>query len=214
MVLKRNVFAYIRVSTTEQREDRQVDAMMKHDVPKKNMYMDKVSGKNFDRPAYRRLQKRLSAGDLLIVKSIDRLGRNYSEIIEQWRYLTHEKQIDIKVLDMPLLDTSYCRDLLGTLISDLTLQVLSFVAQLERETMLARQAEGIAAAKKRGVQFGRRKNALPDDFADIYNRWIQKQITATEAAALCNFTQRTWYNRTESLRKGTAPVVISGKNIY
>ena len=214
MVLKRNVFAYIRVSTTEQREDRQVDAMMKHDVPKKNMYMDKVSGKNFDRPAYRRLQKRLSAGDLLIVKSIDRLGRNYSEIIEQWRYLTHEKQIDIKVLDMPLLDTSYCRDLLGTLISDLTLQVLSFVAQLERETMLARQAEGIAAAKKRGVQFGRRKNALPDDFADIYNRWIQKQITATEAAALCNFTQRTWYNRTENLRKGTAPVAIPGKNIY
>lgn len=149
------VYGYIRVSSTDQNEDRQLVALREREVPEQNLYMDKQSGKDFERPEYRRMVKRLKKDDLLYVKSIDRLGRNYGEILEQWRLLTKEKGVDIVVLDMPLLDTRNGKDLMGTFIADLVLQILSFVAQSERENIRQRQAEGIAAAKARGVPFGR-----------------------------------------------------------
>ena len=158
------IYGYIRVSTREQNEDRQRLALAALPVPKENIYMDKQSGKDFERPQYRRLVRRLRRDDLLYVKSIDRLGRNYSEILEQWRMLTKEKGVDIAVLDMPLLDTRRGKDLMGTFLSDIVLQVLSFVAENERDNIRQRQAEGIAAAKARGVRFGRPPLPLPDNF--------------------------------------------------
>jgi len=144
--------------------------------------------------------RKLKPGDLLIIKEVDRLGRNYTEIIEQWRFISKEKGTDIKVLDMPLLDTTYCKDLLGTFIADLVLQVLSFSAQLERDTLLRRQAEGIAAARKRGVKFGRSTVVLPDDFGEVYARWRSGEINHEQAAALCGFSVRTLYNVTAERR--------------
>ncbi|MDR1158301.1 MAG: recombinase family protein [Oscillospiraceae bacterium] len=195
------VFAYVRVSTQEQNEDRQLLALAPFDIPAQNLYMDKQSGKDFKRPAYRCMVRRLRPGDMLYLKSIDRLGRNYAEIIEQWRILTKDKRVDIKVLDMPLLDTTYCKDLLGTFISDLTLQIMSFFAQLERDTLRQRQAEGIAAARSRGILFGRTPAQMPEDFETLYRRWRVGELTTREITALCGISRRTLYEKTESWRK-------------
>ena len=194
-------FGYVRVSMKDQNEDRQIIALTPFNIPPGNLFTDKKSGKDFNRPQYKNLLRRLRAGDLLYIKSIDRLGRDYAEIIEQWRILTREKGVDIKVLDMPMLDTTYCKDLLGTFIADLVLQVLSFSAQLERENLLQRQAEGIAAAKEKGVRFGRKEVKLPDNFAEIYERWRNGDLSRDEAAAACGFSVRTLYNVSVTLRK-------------
>lgn len=199
--MEKNKYGYIRVSTQEQNDDRQRVALEAFQIPVKNLYCEKRSGKTFNRPAYKKLLRRLREGDVLYVKSIDRLGRNYEEIIEQWRIITREKGADIKVVDMPLLDTTYCKDLLGTFISDLVLQVMSFSAQLERETLLQRQAEGIAAAKARGVIFGRKTISLPENFEELYFRWRTGELSGKEAASLCGCSLRTLYDRTRSLRK-------------
>ena len=193
-------FGYIRVSTKDQNEDRQLIAMESYCIPTANLLIDKKSGKDFDRPKYKKLLRKLKPGDLLYIKSIDRLGRDYAEIIDQWRFLTREKGIDIKVLDMPMLDTTYCKDLLGTFIADLVLQVLSFAAQLERENLLQRQAEGIAAARLKGVKFGRKTVVIPDDFEAIYTRWRDGALSNELAAELCGFSVRTLYDRTAQWR--------------
>ena len=158
------IYGYMRVSSKDQNEDRQQDALAQYDIPINNVYMDKISGKDFKRPAYRKLMRRLKPDDVLVVKSIDRLGRNYKEIMEQWRIITKEKMADIKVIDTPLLDTTYCKDLLGTFIADLVLSVMSYTAQMERDNIRQRQAEGIASAKSRGVDFGRPYLGKPDNF--------------------------------------------------
>jgi len=189
------IFGYVRVSTREQNIDRQQDALEPLGIPKGNLYVDKQSGKDFDRPAWRRLMKRLKPGDLLYVKSIDRLGRDYCEIIEQWRIITKERQADIRVIDMPLLDTTYGKDLLGTFIADLTLQVLSFVAQMERENIRQRQAEGIASAKARGVRFGRKKKELPEDFDIWFARWRSGEIKGKQMAAHCGMDISVLYRK-------------------
>ncbi len=196
-----NKYGYIRVSTQEQHEDRQHIALTPYEIPNKNLFIDKQSGKDFNRPAYKQLVRRLKRGDILYIKSIDRLGRSYGEIIEQWRFLIRNKGIDIYVIDMPLLDTTYCKDLLGTFISDLVLQVLSFSAQIERDNLLQRQAEGIAAAKARGVIFGKQPLPLPENFEDIYNRWRSGMITADQAAKQCGVSRRTLYEKTRGRRQ-------------
>lgn len=185
-------YGYIRVSTRDQHEDRQVIALSACGIQKKNLYMDKQSGKDFDRPAYKRLMKKLKQGDLLIIKSIDRLGRNYDEILEQWRIITKEIQAGIRVLDIPLLDTSNKRDLTGTLIADIVLQLLSYVAQSERENIRQRQAEGIAAAKARGVKFGRPTAQMPDNFPEICLQWVNGQINSRSAARQSGVSQTTF----------------------
>jgi len=197
--MQNNIYGYIRISTADQHDDRQRIALAPFEIPTRNLYVDKQSGKDFERPAYKRLLKRLHSGDILYLKSIDRLGRNYAEIIEQWRFITREKGSDIKVLDMPLLDTTYYKDLLGTFIADLVLQVLSFTAQLERETMLARQAEGITAAKARGIKFGRHPLSLPENFQDIHTKWRLGKITAQQVATLCKMSRRTLYTKVKEL---------------
>ena len=186
-------YGYIRVSSADQNEDRQRIAMRQRQVPEERLYLDKQSGKDFERPQYKRLVKRLKPGDLLYVLSIDRLGRNYAEIQEQWRVLTKEKGIDICVIDMPLLDTRNGKDLMGTFIADLVLQILSFVAQSERENIRKRQAEGIAAAKARGVRFGRPPRPLPENFPAIHRAWRAKKLTLRQAAEACGMPQGTVY---------------------
>lgn len=175
-------YGYIRVSTKEQNEDRQLIAMREFGIAKENVIMDKQSGKDFDRPGYKRLIKKLKVGDTLVIKSIDRLGRNYDEILEQWRYITKEKQVAIVVLDMPLLDTRQGRDLTGVLIADIVLQLLSYVAQTEREFNRQRQAEGIAAAKARGVHFGRNFKDRGESYDVIKASWERGEISGREAA--------------------------------
>ena len=189
------IYGYIRVSTREQNEDRQRLALAALPVPEENIYMDKQSGKDFERPQYRRLVRRLRRDDLLYVKSIDRLGRNYSEILEQWRMLTKEKGVDIAVLDMPLLDTRRGKDLMGTFLSDIVLQVLSFVAENERDNIRQRQAEGIAAAKARGVRFGRPPLPLPDYFHMLHQAWRGQKITLRQAARACGMPTGTFYSK-------------------
>ncbi|MFQ7453773.1 MAG: recombinase family protein [Flavonifractor plautii] len=189
------IYGYIRVSTREQNEDRQRLALAALPVPKENIYMDKQSGKDFERPQYRRLVRRLRRDDLLYVKSIDRLGRNYSEILEQWRMLTKEKGVDIAVLDMPLLDTRRGKDLMGTFLSDIVLQVLSFVAENERDNIRQRQAEGIAATKARGVRFGRPPLPLPDNFHMLHQAWRGQKITLRQAARACGMPTGTFYSK-------------------
>ena len=165
-------YGYVRVSTREQNEARQLDALAPYEIPQKNLFVEKKSGKDFNRPVYRRLTKRLRPGDLLILKSIDRLGRDYDEILEEWRHITKEIGADVLILDMPLLDTrAKGRDLTGTFIADLVLQILSYVAQTERENIRQRQMEGIAAAKRQGVKFGRPALPLPDNFDEIHRAW-------------------------------------------
>ena len=186
-------YGYVRVSTKDQNEDRQYIALRELCIPEENIFMDKQSGKDFVRPQYRRLVRRLKKDDLLYVKSIDRLGRNYTEIVEQWRILTKEKGADIVVLDMPLLDTRRGKDLMGTFLSDIVLQVLSFVAENERSNIRQRQAEGIAAAKARGVRFGRPPLPLPENFQEVYRAWRGKQITLKQAAQACQMPEGTFY---------------------
>ncbi len=183
-----SVYGYMRVSTREQNEDRQRAALGALDIPKKNLYMDKLSGKDFNRPQWRALVRRLKKDDILYVKSIDRIGRNYEEILEEWRKITKGKGADIVVLDMPLLDTRRGKDLLGTFLSDIVLQVLSFVAENERQNIRSRQAEGIAAAKKRGVCFSRPPRVLPENFEEMCRLWKKKAITASEAARQCGMS--------------------------
>lgn len=195
------IYGYIRVSSTDQNEDRQRLALLAAGVPSDSQYMDKLSGKNFERPAYKRMLRRLRAGDLLYILSIDRLGRNYSEVLEQWRVLTKEKGVDIVVLDMPLLDTRRGKDLMRTFIADLVLQILSFVAQNERENIRKRQAEGIAAAKARGVRFGRPSQALPDNFYLIHKAWREKSITLPQAARACEMPIGTFYAKARKLEE-------------
>ena len=189
------IYGYVRVSTREQNEDRQMLALNEKEVPEQNIYIDKQSGKDFKRPMYNRMLKKLREDDLIDVKSIDRLGRNYEEILEQWRILTKEKKVDIVVLDMELLDTRRGKDLMGTFLSDIVLQVLSFVAENERKNIRERQKEGIEAAKLRGVQFGRPKRDVPDDFIQICYRWRSGQILGKEAAKLCGMPLTTFYGR-------------------
>ena len=195
--LSGTIYGYIRVSTKEQNEDRQMIALREVGVPEKNIFMDKQSGKDFNRPQYKKLLRRIKKDDLLYIKSIDRLGRNYEEILQQWRYLTKDKDIDIVVLDMPLLDTRRGKDLMGTFLSDIVLQVLSFVAENERTNIRQRQAEGIAAAKARGVRFGRPPKPLPDNFHSVYQRWKQGEITGTAAARECGMPLATFRYRAE-----------------
>lgn len=189
------VYGYVRVSSREQNEDRQMLALNEREVPEKNIYIDKQSGKDFKRPMYNRMLKKLRKDDLIYVKSIDRLGRNYEEILEQWRILTKEKKVDIVVIDMELLDTRRGKDLMGTFLSDIVLQVLSFVAENERKNIRERQKEGIEAAKLRGVQFGRPRRDVPEDFIQICYRWRSGQILGKEAARLCDMPLTTFYGR-------------------
>lgn len=194
-------YGYIRVSSTDQNEDRQLIAMAQLSVPKRNLYIDKQSGKDFNRPQYRRMVRKLRPGDLLYVLSIDRLGRNYEEIQKEWRHLTKELGIDICVIDMPLLDTRQGKDLMGTFIADLVLQILSFVAQSERENIKKRQAEGIAAAKARGVKFGRPPHPLPDNFHQIHRDWRNKKMTLQQAARACEMPEGTFYAKARKLEE-------------
>lgn len=189
------IYGYIRVSSREQNEDRQRIALQEIPVPEQNIFMDKQSGKDFKRPQYKRLLRKVKKDDLLYIKSIDRLGRNYEEILEQWRVLTKEKGVDIVVLDMPLLDTRRGKDLMGTFLSDIVLQVLSFVAENERSNIRQRQAEGIAAAKARGVRFGRPVAPLPDTFYPAYSQWKAGEITGTAAAQECGMPLSTFLYR-------------------
>ncbi len=196
-----NTYGYIRVSTTDQNEDRQLIAMQELSIPEKNMFVEKQSGKDFQRPQYKKLVRKLKPDDLLYIKSIDRLGRNYEEILEQWRILTKEKRIDIVVLDMPLLDTRRGKDLMGTFLSDIVLQVLSFVAENERTNIRQRQKEGIAAAKARGVRFGRPPRPLPENYHSAYQRWKAGTITGTAAARECGMPLSTFRYRAEIYEK-------------
>ena len=200
-----STYGYIRVSTREQNEDRQMIAMNDLAVPEKNIFLDKQSGKDFERPQYKKLVKKLRPDDLLYIKSIDRLGRNYDEILEQWRILTKEKGVDIVVLDMPLLDTRRGKDLMGTFLSDIVLQVLSFVAENERVNIRQRQAEGIAAAKARGVRFGRPPRPLPENYHSAYLRWKAGAITGTAAAKECGMPLSTFRCRAEIYEKSKLP---------
>lgn len=186
------VYGYVRVSTKEQNEARQMIAMDEFGVERKHIFLDKQSGKDFNRPQYKRMMRKLKKGDTLVIKSIDRLGRNYDEIIEQWRIITKEKEAAIVVLDMPLLDTRQGRDLTGTLISDIVLQLLSYVAQTEREFIKRRQAEGIAAAKAKGVRFGAKPKERPAEFENCLAAWKSGKLSARAAARLLNISHPTF----------------------
>ena len=190
-----SVYGYIRVSSKDQKEDRQQIALNEVGVNLQNIYVDKQSGKDFNRPKYKKMLRKLKKDDLLYIKSIDRLGRNYEEILQQWRILTKEKGVDIVVLDMPLLDTRRGKDLMGTFLSDIVLQVLSFVAENERTNIKQRQAEGIAAAKAQGIKFGRPPLPLPDNFYEVHKAWRSKKITLKQAAEACNMPVGTFYGK-------------------
>jgi DNA invertase Pin-like site-specific DNA recombinase len=196
------IYGYVRVSTQDQNEARQLAAMRKFGVPEENVVVEKLSGKDFNRPRYQRLVRALRREDVLVVKSIDRLGRNYTEILDQWSFITKKREAAIVVLDMPLLDTRQSRDLTGTLISDIVLQLLSYVAQTERENIRQRQAEGIAAAKARGVHFGPEAQAPPENFAALHRAWRARQLTLREAADACGMPKSTFYDA--ALRAETA----------
>ena len=193
------VYGYIRVSTADQNTARQFAALGKLEIPKNNLYVDKQSGKDFNRPAYKKMLRHLKEGDLLYIKSIDRLGRNYEEIQEQWRILTKDMKVDIVVLDMSLLDTRNGKDLLGTFISDVVLQILSFVSENERNNIRTRQAEGIAAAKANGVKFGRPELPLPDNFHEVHKSWREKKLTLRQAAEKCGMSESTFYAKARKI---------------
>ena len=193
--MENKIYGYIRVSSKDQNEERQMIALRHMGLEKKNIYIDRQSGKDFERPQYKRLMKKLKAGDLLYIHSIDRLGRNYKEIQNQWRILTKDKEINICVMDMPLLDTRQGKDLLGTFIADLVLQILSFVAQNERDYIRKRQAEGIAAAKAKGIRFGRPQKPVPDNFNEVHKAWRAKKITLKQAASECGLPAGTFYSK-------------------
>lgn len=194
------VYGYIRVSSADQNEDRQRMALSEVGVEEKNIYMDKLSGKDFNRPQYKKLVRRMKNGDLLYILSIDRLGRNYAEIQNQWRVLIKEIGIDICVMDMPLLDTRTCKDLMGTFIADLVLQILSFVAQSERENIKKRQAQGIAAAKAKGVHMGRPVKGVPDNFGELVKLREKKKISLEQILQECGMSEATFYRRLREYR--------------
>lgn len=194
------VYGYIRVSSREQNEDRQLIAMREAGVPEENIFLDKQSGKDFEQPQYIKLMQAAKPGDLIYVKSIDRLGRNYDEILEQWRVITKEKDVDIVIIDMPLLDTRRGKDLMGTFISDLVLQILSFVAENERLNIKQRQAEGIAAAMTKGVRFGRPPKPLPENFSEIYRRWTAGELSGRAAANACGMPLSSFRYRAGQVR--------------
>ncbi len=202
-------YGYVRVSTQEQNEARQLAAMREFGVTEKNIVVEKISGKDFNRPCYRRLVKTLREGDVLVVKSIDRLGRNYDEILEQWGVITKKRKAAIVVLDMPLLDTRQGRDLTGTLIADIVLQLLSYVAQTERENIRQRQAEGIAAAKAKGVHFGPERRTLPDNFEELRQAWRDKQMSLRDAAIACGIPKSTFYDA--AMRAESVPCCVMAK---
>ena len=189
------IYGYVRVSSRDQNEDRQLIAMNEAGVPPGNIFMDKLSGKNFDRPQYKSMMNIMKKDDVLFIKSIERLGRNYAEILEQWRVITKEKGADIVVIDMPLLDTRRGKDLIGTFLSDVVLQVLSFVAENERLNIHKRQAEGIAAAKAKGVKFGRPPKPLPHNFHEVHRAWRAKKMMLKQAAEACNMPVGTFYDK-------------------
>lgn len=195
-----NIYGYVRVSSTDQNEDRQMIALAEVEVSNEKIYIDKQSGKDFEMPQYKRMIKKLKSSDLLYILSIDRLGRNYEEIQRQWRILTKDIGVDICVIDMPLLDTRKGKDLMGTFIADLVLQILSFVAQSERENIKKRQAEGIAAAKAKGVRFGRPEKNVPDNFGKIIKDWEEKRLPFSEVLKLCNMSEATFYRRLREYR--------------
>ena len=195
-----DIYGYVRVSSTDQNEDRQMLEMQRLKIKKKNIYIDKQSGKDFNRPSYQRLLGKLKKGDLLYVKSIDRLGRNYKEIQDQWRVLTKEMEVDVVVIDMPLLDTRVYKDLMGTFIADLVLQVLSFVAENERVNIRKRQEEGIKAAKLKGVMFGRPMIKVPDNFGSLVKLWERGHIRAKDVAKECDMSIATFYRRLREYR--------------
>jgi len=194
------IYGYIRVSSADQNEGRQLDAMAALDIPPTHIFADKQSGKDFQRPAWTAMMRKLRSGDLLYVKSIDRLGRNYEDIQNQWRILTKERGVDIAVIDMPLLDTRNGRDLIGTFIADTVLSLLSFVAQSEREAIRTRQAEGIVAAKARGVRFGRPTKKIPDNFGEVITLWEKREISFSEALNLTGLKHTVFYSRLREYR--------------
>lgn len=198
-----NIYGYMRVSSKEQNEDRQKIALTEMGVPENNIYMDKQSGKDFERTQYKRLLRKLNENSVLYIKSIDRLGRNYGELNEQWRIITKEKKADIVVIDMPLLDTSREKNLLGTFISDVVLALLSYVAENERINIKQRQAEGIAAAKARGVKFGRPPLPIPQNFYQMHKDWRAGKITIEEAAKACNMCPKTFYSKAVKYEKSS-----------
>ena len=198
-----NVYGYMRVSSKEQNEDRQKIALTEMGVPENNIYMDKQSGKDFERTQYKRLLRKLNEHSVLYIKSIDRLGRNYGELNEQWRIITKEKKSDIVVIDMPLLDTRREKNLLGTFISDVVLALLSYVAENERTNIKQRQAEGIAAAKARGVKFGRPPLPIPENFYQMHKDWGAGKITIEEAAKACNMCPKTFYSKAVKYEKSS-----------
>ena len=191
--MSETIYGYARVSTREQNEDRQILALMNMGVPQSNIYLDKLSGKDFERPQYKKMLRKLNSDSVLYIKSIDRLGRNYRDLSEQWRIITKEKGADVVVIDMPLLDTRREKSLLGTFISDLILALLSYVAETEYQTIHQRQAEGIAAAKARGYKFGRPPKQLPSNFHNVYQKWTNKKISVSEAARECGMPKSTFY---------------------
>ncbi|MBO5560770.1 MAG: recombinase family protein [Firmicutes bacterium] len=199
--MENKLLGYVRVSTREQKEDRQIIALTEYGVPRTAIFSDKISGKDFERRNYKRMLKKLKKGNILVVKSIDRLGRNYEEIIEQWRYITKDIGADIVILDIPILNTNSHKDLIGTLVSDIVLQLLSFVAQNERENIRQRQAEGIAAARLRGVHLGRKKQFYADNYIDIFKRYRCRYITFDEAKQLIGCCECTFYRMLSELRK-------------
>ena len=214
--MNENVYGYIRVSTKEQNLDRQILALGEYGVHEKQIYQEKQSGKDFERPVYCRLIEKLKPGDTLVIKSIDRLGRNYDEILEQWRILTKEKKVDIVVLDMPLLDTRQGHDLTGTLIADIVLQLLSYVAQTEREYIRQRQAEGIAAARARGVHLGRKPKHKPENFAIVFSEWESGAISARTASKRLNVDRKTfskWISQSMA-EKSTLFPPCEGTSLY
>jgi Site-specific recombinases, DNA invertase Pin homologs len=199
--MEKKIFGYMRVSTREQNEDRQRVALLEMGVPEKNIYMDKLSGKDFNRPQYKKMLKKLDKNTVLFVKSIDRLGRNYADLNEQWRIITKEKGADIVVIDMPILDTRREKGLLGTFISDIVLALLSYVSENERVNIKQRQAEGIAAAKARGVKFGRPPQPLPDNFYGVYQQWKAKRLTLKQAADACGMAETTFFDKAKKFGK-------------
>lgn len=198
-----SIYGYVRVSTKDQNEGRQMIAMEEMGVSKENIYMDKLSGKDFNRPEYKKLIRRIKENDTIFIKSIDRLGRNYEEIIEQWRIITKEKRADIVVIDMPLLDTRRGKDLMGTFLADIVLALLSYVAENERKNIKQRQREGIDAAKARGVKFGRPAEELPTNFREVYQRWATQDISLTTAAKLLNMPISTFKYRAKVYKNAT-----------
>lgn len=198
--MKKAIYGYVRVSSIDQNEDRQMIALSEAGVPKNNIYMDKMSGKDFNRPQYQKMMRKFKPGDLLYIQSIDRLGRNYEEIQKEWSIITKEKNVDVCVIDMPLLDTRREKDLLGIFIVDLVLQILSFVAQSERENIRKRQAEGIAAAKAKGVRFGRPEKNVPDNFTALIKRWEQKELPLPKVLEQLDMSETTFYRRLREYR--------------